>query len=271
VKLTIPNQSIKLEGDKIYIPCLKLSLGIYFPRNFTKINQIEIGKEFAYISVSYPDAPKIQEINTIGVDRNSTHHSIVAGCLETGKVLKLGKSCNHIHQKYKHMRKRLQKQGKLRKVKAIKDRESRIIRDINHKITTALVKYAKSNNACIVMEELKEIRQTAKTRKKQRYSLHSWSNYQQKEMIEYKSKKYGVNVYYVAPHYTSQRCNRCSHIERANRQGNLFICKSCGTVEDSGVNASFNIAHLHKYGIPQFSIDSDMLKGYTDIPREATL
>jgi len=270
VKLTIPNQGIKIKDDKIYISCLKLSLDIYFPKNYSKINQIEIGKEFAYISVSYPDAPLIPETNTIGVDRNTTHHVIVASCLETGKVLKLGSSCNHIHQKYKHMRKSLQKQGKLKKVKAIKNRESRIVRDINHKTTTALVEFAKENNACIVLEDLEKIRQTAKQRKKQRYSLHSWSFYQQQMFIEYKAKKQGVIVHYVAPQYTSQRCCKCGHIEQANRKGNLFTCKRCAIVEDSGANAGFNIAYLHKNKIPQFNIDSDMLKGNTDTPREAT-
>lgn len=271
VKLTIPNQSIKIQDDKIYVPCLKLSLAIWFQRPFDKINQIEIGKEFAYISVSYPDAEPIKTINTIGIDRNTTHHTIVASCLETGKILKLGKSCNHIHHKYKHMRKSLQKQGKLKRVKAIKNRESRIVRDINHKTTTALMQFAVENNACIVMEDLKEIRKTAKTRKRQRYSLHSWSFYQQKMMIEYKAKKYGVSVHYVAPQYTSQRCSICGHIEQANRKGNLFCCKKCGTVEDSGVNAGFNIAYLHREGIPQFNIERDMLKGNTDTPKEATL
>ena len=42
VNLTIPNQSIKIVNDKIYVPCLKLSLDIYFDKNFTKINQIEM-------------------------------------------------------------------------------------------------------------------------------------------------------------------------------------------------------------------------------------
>ena len=133
--------------------------------------------------------------------------------------------------------------------------------------------FAKENEACIVMEDLKEIRQRAnkKTRRKQRYSLHSWSFYQQKQMIEYKAKKYGVSVHYVAPQYTSQRCSRCGHIESGNRVGNLFHCKKCGTVEDSGVNAGFNIGYLHRQGISQFVIDSDMAKGRTDTPKEATL
>lgn len=274
VKLTIPNQSIKVIDDTLFIPCLKLTLEIYFDKKFNKINQIEIGHVFAYISVSYPDTPIIKETKTIGIDRNTTHHTLVASVLETGKVLKLGKSCFHIHHKYKNLRRNLQKQGKLRRAKTIKNRESRIIKDINHKTTTALLQFAKENNACLVMEDLKDIRRTAKQRKnnkKQRYSLHSWSFYQQKLMIDYKAKKFGVTIHYVAPQYTSQRCSKCGHIESANRYRNLFRCKKCETVEDSGVNAGFNIAYLHKQGIPRFSIDRDMLKGNTDVPKEATI
>lgn len=271
VKLTVPNQGIKIKDEKMYIPCLKLELDIFFNENFKKINQIEIGREYAYISVSYQDIEKYEYKKTIGIDRNTTHHTLVASCIETGKVLKLGKECHHIHNKYKNMRKSLQKKGKLKKAKSIKNRESRIVKNINHKITTKIVKYARDNNACIVMEDLQEIRKTARTRRKQRYSLNSWSFYQQKMMIEYKAKKYGVSVYHVAPQYTSQRCSRCGHIEHANRKRNLFCCKNCGTVEDSGVNAGFNIAYLHKQGIPQFNKDRDSLKGNTDIPKGAML
>lgn len=271
VKLTVPNFGIKLKDEKIYIPCLKLSLDIWFNKNFEKINQIELGKEFAYISVTYTDAPIVKPINTIGVDRNTTHHVLVASCLETGYVLKLGKQCNHIHKKYKSLRRRFQKQGKLRKARDVKNRESRIIKDINHKTTTCLMKFAKSINACVALEDLKEIRQTAKQRRSQRYSLHSWSFYQQQQMMEYKSKKYGVEVSYVAPEYTSQRCSHCGHIEPANRKGNLFHCKKCGKVEDSGANAGFNIAYLHKFGILRFIKDSDLMNGSTDTPKEETL
>ncbi len=175
VNLTIPSQSIKIVNDKIYVPCLKLSLDIYFDRNFKKINQIEISKEFAFISVNYEEPKVYKPECLIGIDRNTTHHTLVASNLKTGKVLKLGKECNHIHLKYKHMRKSLQEKGKLKKLKSIKQREKHIIKDINHKITTALVNYAKQVKGGIVLEDLKQIRQTAKTRRKQRYSLNSWS------------------------------------------------------------------------------------------------
>lgn len=271
VNLTIPNQSIKIIGNKIYVPCLKLYLDIYFDRNFKKINQIEISKEFAFISVSYEEPPTYEPKCLIGVDRNTTNHTLVASNLQTGKVLKFGKECNHIHNKYKHMRKNLQEKSKLKKLKSIKQREKHIIKDINHKITTALVKYAKQVKGGIVLEDLKQIRQTAKTKRRQRYSLNSWSYYQQQMMLEYKSKKFGVPIFYVEPQYTSQRCSKCGHIEATNRNRNLFQCKKCGKVEDAGANAGFNIAYLHLKGVPQFCKESDLQKGNTDTPKEALL
>lgn len=270
VKLTIPNQGIKIKDNKIYIPCLKLSLEICFDRNFEKINQIELGKEYAYISVSYKEPELIKPETFIGVDRNTTHHVLVASDLN-GKVLKLGKSCNHIHKKYKNIRRFLQKKGKYKKVKSIKNRESNIIKNINHQISKKLIDYALNVKGGLVLENLKDIRKTAKTRRKQRYSLNSWSFYQLAQMIEYKSKKQGIPIFYVEPQYTSQRCSCCGHIEKANRNLNLFQCKKCGKVEDSGVNAGFNLAEMQSKGILQFDIDRDISKGNTDTPKEAML
>lgn len=46
-------------------------------------------------------------------------------------------------------------------------------------------------------------------------------------------------------------------------------CKKCGTVENTGVNAGFNIAYLHQQGISRFCKESDLQKGNTNIPKEA--
>ena len=269
VKLAIPNQGIKIKDDKIYIPCLKLSLEIWFDGNFEKINQIEIGKEFAYISVSYSEVEQIEPTSFFGVDRNTNGHTLVACNNKTGKVLKFGKMCNHIHNKYKQIRKQLGKKKKLKKLKSIKNRQQRIIKNLNHRMSKGLIERCVKDKSGIVLEDLKQIRQTAKSRKKQRYFLNSWSFYQLAQMIEYKAKKHGIPIFYVEPQYTSQRCNECGHIENANRKAKLFQCKQCGKVENADVNAGFNIAELHQLGISQFSKDRDLLEGNTDTPREA--
>ncbi|MBN1134828.1 MAG: hypothetical protein JXA38_07990 [Methanosarcinaceae archaeon] len=76
--------------------------------------------------------------------------------------MKLGKHAQHTHNKYKNMRKLLQKQGKYKKVKQIKNRESRIVRDLNHKISRKIVYTANENNCGIKLEKLKGIRNNKK-------------------------------------------------------------------------------------------------------------
>jgi putative transposase len=271
VNLSIPSQGVRIVGKDIIVPCLKLEIPITFSQPFEKVNQIEIGKDYAFISVTVNAPEPLSPTSVIGVDRNTNKHVLVASNINTGKVLKLGKMCQHTHHKYKHIRKSLQEKGKFALLKKIKNRESRVIKNINHQISKRLVHEAKDRNAVIVLEELKGIRRSAKCRRGQRYSLNSWSFYQLGDMIEYKAKKYGVPIAYIEPQYTSQRCSRCGHIDANNRAGKQFHCVRCGVVENADANAGFNIASLYQQGISRFSKERDLLKGNTDTPKEAML
>jgi putative transposase len=114
---------------------------------------------------------------------NTTGHVAVVSNLQTGKVWKLGKIAEHVHKKYRDIRKGLQKQGKYRKVKQIKNRESRIVRNTNHHIGKKIVKIAvKTKSAGIRLEKLQNIRNSKNNGRKHycksfRYSLNSWSFY----------------------------------------------------------------------------------------------
>lgn len=266
VNLTIPNQGIKVDEDdrNIRIPSLKFSFHYLFPNTFSKINQIEINHEYAFVSVNIPEEPLKEPSGWIGVDLNTTGHVAVVANPKTGKVLKLGRKAEHTHKKYKYIRRRLQKSGKYKVVKRIKDREKRIERDTNHKISRKIVDTAKEANNGIKMEKLKGIRKRAKTSRAFRYSLHSWSFYQLQDMIEYKAKLLGVPVSYIDPRYTSQECSRCGVI--GNRNGKSFKCRDpeCRHVDHADSNAAFNIAM--RPCIDQFITDSDVMKGSTDTP-----
>ena len=260
VKLTIPSQSIKFDGKKIRISCLKMELD--FLKDAEKINQIELDKEFAYISCTVKEEEQIAIDSWLGIDLNTTGHCCVASNPNSGKVLKLGKSANHIHKKYKSIRRKLQKKKKFKLVKALKNKESRIVRDLNHKISNKIVKEAKSKKSGIVLEDLKGIRKTAKTNRKNRYALNSWSFYQLKTFIEYKAKLHGVPVVKIDPRYTSQQCSRCGLLGERKRKS--FKC-SCGHVENADVNASFVISLRHQ-GILQSPIDRDIGEGQLACP-----
>lgn len=210
IKLSLPGQSIRIDkkAQTISIPCLRLELQYNF-RDFKLVNQIEIGEEYAHVNVEVDEPLQYNTGKYLGIDLNTTGHVAVAADVETGKVWKLGKSAYHTHNKYRDMRRRLQKQGNLRKAKAIKNRESRLIRNLNHHISKKVVEIAKASNRVIKLEDLTHIRKRAKTSKSFRYSRNSWSFYQLRQMIEYKAMLLGVVGCHVDPAYTSKTCSRC--------------------------------------------------------------
>ena len=248
---------------------MKLVLDYQFRNDFEKVNQIELNRVYAFVSVTVPEQELVEVAGYLGVDLNTTGHSVVVGDPATGKVLKMGKSCEHVHKKYKNMRNDLQKKGKFGRLKKIKKRESRIVRDKNHKMSRKIVNTAKELNCGIKLEALDGIRKTAKSSRHSRYGLNSWSFYQLQHMIEYKAKLLGIPVERIAPQYTSQECSRCGLL--GNRNGKTFQCPHCNHVENADVNASFNIALRPPLmeSVSQFIVDRDAVEGTTDSPKEA--
>ncbi len=238
-----------------------------FPDSFKKINQIEFDSIYAYVSVSVEEPEPIRPKGFIGVDLNTTGHIAVVGNPDSGKVLRLGKEALHIHNKYKSIRKKSQKNGGFGILKRIRDREQRKMRDLNHKISKRIIQTAQENEYGIKLEKLDGIRKNRKHRKSFNFALNSWSFYQLQQFIEYKAKLCGIPVAYADPKYTSQECSRCGNI--GTRKEKEFVCQSCGHFDNADVNASFNIAK--RYGIGQFSTDMDVPKGSTDTPKGATL
>lgn len=277
VKLTIPGQSIKFDNKTklAKIPCLNLELDCRHLPEFEKIKQVEIGKIFAHISVKIQEPETRKTEKFIGIDCNTTGHAAVVAIPHTGKIHKLGKSAIHTHSKYHSIRKKLQKQGKFSLLKKIKDKESQIVKNINHHISKKIVEIAVSEKSGIRFENLQGIRKNKKHSRKFRYSLNSWSYYQIQQLTEYKAKKQGIEVAYVAPAYTSQTCSRCGSL--GNRDGKKFQCV-CGHADHVDVNASFNIGKPVSYclidptrikNMSQLHKESDLCKGSTDTPQTA--
>lgn len=268
VKLVVPHQSITLdlESKIVTIPCLKAKFSCEFLPKFTKINQIEIDNEYYYVSVTVVEDPLLASQGWVGVDLNTTGHCCVAANPQTGKVLKLGKKAYHIHNKYKNIRRKLQRRKAGKKLKSIRRRESNIVKDLNHKISNKLVNYAKENKCGLKLEDLKGIRKSAKSQKKFRYGLNSWSFFQLREMIEYKAKLQGVEVCFIDPAFTSKECSRCGHI--ASRNGKKLKCLHCGHVAHADADAAFSIASREP-GVQRSIRERDRIEGNTDIPQAA--
>ena len=246
VNLIVPNQGIRCTRDNqvIRIPSLGIEFRYQFRNDFIKINQIEISKQYIYVSCCFTEAPKSLPGGAIGVDLNATGHLAVVADPSRGKVLKLGKSGEHVRRVYQNLRKRFQRRNKLRKLRLLRRREAQRTRDLNHKISRRIVDYARQQNAVIKLEYLRGIRNNvnrkSKFNRRLKSTVNNWSFYQLQSFIEYKAKLLGVTVQYVDPQYTSQECSRCGLLgERNNKK---FVCTSCGHVDHADVNAAFNIA-----------------------------
>ncbi|MGZ7209651.1 MAG: RNA-guided endonuclease InsQ/TnpB family protein, partial [Methanobacterium sp.] len=153
-----------------------------------------------------------------------------------------------------------------RKLKQIKNRESKIIKDLNHKISRGIVEFAYDTKSGIRLEDLKGIHKSAKSTRSFRYSLNSWSFYQLKEMIEYKAKLLGVPVSYVDPRNTSKTCSKCGMMGK--RKNKSFKCPSCGHVDNADVNAAFNISKDIN-SVYQSGAERDVSDGSSDTPKAA--
>lgn len=242
VPLIVPAQGVKLDPVEgtLWIPCLKIKLSVQYLPPFQKVNQVELDKEFAFVSVTVPEPPISQTTAWIGVDLNATGHAVVVANPQTGKVLKLAKSAQHLHQKYARERKRLQARRRFRRLKLLKRRESNRIRDLNHKASRAVVDFALASGCGIRMEDLKGIRQTKKQVQSFKHTLHSWSPFQFQQFVGYKAKLLGVPVELNDPAYTSKLHSRCGRL--GNRSGKVFFCPTCAVGEHADINAAFSIA-----------------------------
>ena len=262
IKLVVPSQSIKIIDNNIIITPLKLTITNESKYNISKINQIELNHTYAYVCFTVEDKPKLEVQNYVGVDLNATSHCAVVSNPQTGKILKLGKQAPHVHKKYKALRSNLQKKKLFKKLKQTKGKESRIVKDINHKISKKIVEYARENNSGIKLENLTNIRRNKKNNKSFRYTLNSWSYYQLGQMICYKAQLQGIPVQYINPFNTSKTCSRCGNI--GNRRGKLFKCSNCKHTDHADVNAGFNIATSVEIICVKKEID---VNGCTDKPK----
>lgn len=126
-----------------------------------------------------------------------------------------------------------------------------IRRDYLHKVTTTISK----KHAMIVIEDLKVSSMSksaagtvdkpgsnvaAKSGLNRAILEQSW--YEMRRQLEYKQRWHGGEVQAVNPAYTSQKCARCGHSAKENRQSQaVFVCGACGFEANAGINGARNI------------------------------
>lgn len=178
---------------------------------------------------------------TLGVDLGILVPAVgVVSSTGRTKFFGNGRQNKYIRRKYKELRKNLGKAKKLNAIKKINNKESRIMRDINHKISRDIVNFAVKNNCgTINLENLSGIRQTSKAGGKNKANLHTWTFFELSTFIEYKAYALGIKVNYINPKYTSQECPLCNARNKTNSRE--YKC-SCGYKTHRDRLGALNIA-----------------------------
>ena len=156
-----------------------------------------------------------------------------------------GRKNKYMRRHYKYLRRKLGKAKKPDAIKRINNKEQRIMKDIDHKISHDIVKTAVSHDVRVIkLERLANIRSTTRTSRKNNHSLHTWSFYRLAQFIEYKAKLAGIKVEYVNPAYTSQKCPVCGNVHHANDRN--YTCK-CGFHIHRDLLGAINICNSTEY------------------------
>lgn len=191
---------------------------------------------FVNLSYEHPDPQPLETGEIQGLDRG-LHHLVVTSDGDTYSNREIRAS----QRKRLFQRQQLQAKGTRsarKRLKALSGKEKRFSQDINHRITKSLV--SQPNVTTFVLEDLSGIRNKRRGKKLNK-RIGSWPFHQFEMFLTYKSVAAGKRVVFVDARYTSQRCNRCGHIERRNRKGAIFFCVQCSHRDHADVNASKNI------------------------------
>jgi putative transposase len=154
-----------------------------------------------------------------------------------------GKPLRFIREHFFHYRQALQRKRKTGMVHRSKGKEARWATQMNHQVSREIVDIVASHSGVLHVEKLLGIRDRAKMTRKVNRMVHSWPFAQLLDFIHYKAALAGVHVIEEDPRHTSQRCSRCGHTERKNRQAQaVFQCRGCAYTVHADLNAARNLA-----------------------------
>ncbi len=214
----VPIRALLVDKENRHFDLLKHKLGTL---RITK----KANKWMAQISVTLPTEEKTGT-KIMGVDLGLKVPAVAVTENGQTRFFGNGRQNKYMKRKFRSIRKELGKKKKVNAIRKLNDKEQRWMKDQDHKVTRAIVDFAKEKNVSVIrLEQLANIRQTTRTSRKNEKNLHTWSFYRLSQFIEYKANLAGIKVEYVNPAYTSQTCPECSATNKA--QDRKYKCK-CG-------------------------------------------
>lgn len=179
----VNNQNIKIRDATIEFPLLvngktsrvqvpaKLTerqKELFFNSKLGTLRVVKKGRNLvAQVVYEVAEAKIKTEGNTMGVDLGIKCPAVSFCSDSSVKFFGNGRKNKYMRRHYAHLRKKLQKAKKLKAVKRIDDKEQRIMRDLDHKISHDIVATAVAKNVKVIkLEQLQGIRSTTRISRK---------------------------------------------------------------------------------------------------------
>ena len=237
------NQNWRIEGDTLILPvCQGGQVGQVAIRCSTveplgKPGILRIkhkrGKWMADAAYTLPEPEPTPAQGIMGVDLGVKVPAVVHVIGKGSRFFGNGREQRAKRRQFDARRKELQQAKKVRAVRKSRGKEARWMRDVNHKLSHALVSHAQAQGVGIIrMEQLAGIRRrTARTSRgakacKNNRLIATWTFHQLAMFIVYKAERAGIAVEWVDPAYSSQTCPACFHRNKATDR--RYVCAACG-------------------------------------------
>jgi putative transposase len=205
------------------------------------------GRFYLHVVVNLPAVEAPETGPVIGVDLGVSRPAVTSDNRFHGRH-----HWREIQKRTFRLRRALQSKGTKsakRHLRSLAGREQRFRRDCDHVLSKSILRDLPPGTT-IVLEDLTHIRSRVKARKGEgKRRLHAWSFAQLRSFLEDKAEAKGCRIVVVDPRCTSQRCNACGHIERANRKSQSeFRCCQCGHRQNADLNGAKNVRDKHLVG-----------------------
>lgn len=143
---------------------------------------------------------------------------------------------------------RSEKEQCKRKLSRLRKREKNLVRTASFEVAKILIRLAVQNNAGVIQLENLDL-DDLKSGKSKKWIRRHWSPGVLISAIEQQAEEWGVEIRYINPRYTSQRCAKCGYIPVLDRDkpsrkegSDKFCCPKCKHKDHADRNAAKNIA-----------------------------
>lgn len=140
--------------------------------------------------------------------------------------------------------------AKLRRTRnRLKAQHKRVLRDLEHKISRAIVDVAVARQAqTIVIGDVRTIADGIDKGREHNQRMSLWNHGKVRAYVAYKAEAEGIAVALQDEHYSTQTCPQCGH--RHKPRGRVYTCRACGFSGHRDVVGQINILSAYLHGTP---------------------